>query len=219
MFHKSSLPSTDVAPARRAHRLSRLLPLVRILSLALVFSTALFFLTVVRSHTTETVRTTIDGLSRQLGWVTMPAGARCAYFGIHGGTVPVSLLATKEGTGLVVFVGRTGNDFLDLLQRAETRVPSLLNATQARESHILPRGSFKNTRHLMAGSASASLPVFSISADGISGLTADANGLQPFGLSAAPLSIEGTVAAPDTSAQAPRYHLLVDPRYLQPRLR
>ena len=51
------------------------------------------------------------------GWVSMPAGARCAYLGIHGGTVPVSLLATSTGNSLISFVGQTGNDFLELLRR------------------------------------------------------------------------------------------------------
>ena len=64
------------------------------------------------------------------GWIVMPEGARQAYFGIHGGTIPVSLLATSEGTSLVTFVGATGNDFLSLLRRAEIRMPSLLNGTQ-----------------------------------------------------------------------------------------
>ena len=52
-----------------------------------------------------------QGLPEQQGWVVMPAGARPAYFGIHGGTMPVSLLVYGDGSSLVTFVGRTGNDF------------------------------------------------------------------------------------------------------------
>ena len=71
---------------------------------------------------------------QQQGWVVMPAGARPAYFGIHGGTMPVSLLVYGDGSSLVTFVGRTGNDFIDMLRRAEVSMPSLLNATSQRSS-------------------------------------------------------------------------------------
>ena len=49
-------------------------------------------------------------------WVYMPAGARATYIGIHGGTVPVSLLTSRDGTHMVAFVGQTGNDFLRTLK-------------------------------------------------------------------------------------------------------
>lgn len=207
-------------PARRdaaKHTGRGALPAVRLIALAAVFATALFFMTAVRSHTSETTGAELDGLTRQLGWVTMPAGARPAYFGIHGGTVPVSLLATREGTGLVVFVGRTGNDFLDLLHRAETRVPSLLNATQPRTQDLSINRLAAASRHLVAGSATLSLPVFSLSDDRLASMATSAGGLQPFGLSSRPLIIEGQIAGPDTASQAPRYHLFVDPQFLQPR--
>ena len=75
-----------------------------------------------------------QGLPEQQGWVVMPAGARPAYFGIHGGTMPVSLLVYGDGSSLVTFVGRTGNDFIDVLRRAEISMPSLLNATSQRSA-------------------------------------------------------------------------------------
>lgn len=49
-------------------------------------------------------------------WVRMPAGAKAAYMGIHGGTMPVSLLVAADGSSLLAFAGRTGNDFLDALR-------------------------------------------------------------------------------------------------------
>ncbi|MDR2055213.1 MAG: hypothetical protein LBQ10_05025, partial [Desulfovibrio sp.] len=55
------------------------------------------------------------------GWTIMPAGARPAYMGIHGGTMPVSLLVVADGSSLLGFVGRTGNDFLDVLR--STKLP------------------------------------------------------------------------------------------------
>lgn len=151
------------------------------------------------------------------GWIVMPEGARQAYFGIHGGTIPVSLLATSEGTSLVTFVGATGNDFLSLLRRAEIRMPSLLNGTQpgkplARLPLIPGRGC-----KLTAGSSTTSLPVFYLSDEMLARLAATPGMLQPFGLSAQPLSIEGQVSMPDPFSHTPRYHILVGPQYLQPR--
>ena len=63
---------------------------------------------------------TVSGQSLPEGWTAMPAGARSTYLGIHGGTVPVSLLVSRDGMSLVSFVGQTGNDFLELLRRGYT---------------------------------------------------------------------------------------------------
>ena len=71
---------------------------------------------------------TVSGQSLPEGWTAMPAGARSTYLGIHGGTVPVSLLVSRDGMSLVSFVGQTGNDFLELLRRADVRLPSLLTS-------------------------------------------------------------------------------------------
>ena len=154
-------------------------------------------------------------------WVIMPAGAKQAYIGIHGGTVPVSLLTTIEGTSLVSFVGRTGNDFLELLHREDLRMPSLLNGTVPQDSGAtahrnLDLASFR-VRHLMAGNATNSLPVIYLNGDSLAKLSSNLDALKPFGLSDEPLSIEGEIARPDPLLLAPRYHILVDPKYLQPR--
>lgn len=154
------------------------------------------------------------------GWVIMPAGARSAYIGIHGGTVPVSLLTTSEGTSLVTFVGRTGNDFLDLLHRADLRIPSLLNATAAgnsRNEQLARALKGDANSSLMAGSPTSRLPVVYLTGEHFARLGAGTESLQPFGFSSSPLSIEGKIVRPDPLAKTPRYHLLVDPRYLQPR--
>ena len=71
---------------------------------------------------------TVSGRALPEGWTAMPAGARSTYLGIHGGTVPVSLLVSRDGMSLVSFVGQTGNDFLELLRRADVRLPSLLSS-------------------------------------------------------------------------------------------
>lgn len=128
------------------------------------------------------------------GWVVMPAGARPAYMGIHGGTMPVSLLVYGDGSSLVTFVGRTGNDFLEVLRRTDLRMPSLLNATTALPfSGNLPPGG--NGAVLMAGSAASSMPVIYLTGEGLARMALAPDQLQPFGLSEKPLSIEGQVAS------------------------
>ena len=159
-----------------------------------------------------------QGLPEQQGWVVMPAGARPAYFGIHGGTMPVSLLVYGDGSSLVTFVGRTGNDFVDVLRRAEISMPSLLNATSQRSAagkNVSP--SANATAVLMAGSSSSSLPVFNVSGERLSHMDVPPGQLQPFGLSDKALSIEGEVPAPQRLSTVKQYRLLFQPQYLQPR--
>lgn len=144
-------------------------------------------------------------------WVYMPAGARPTYFGIHGGTMPVSLLVSDDGAALVSFVGLTGNDFLNILYRMDRRVPSLFNGT-APESrrHILDRKPSIVPSGLMAGGGGDSLPVFHAQGERSSYLL-------PFGFSETPLPIEGHVMLPSHTSPAKSFRLFIDPRYLQPR--
>lgn len=152
------------------------------------------------------------------GWVSMPAGARCAYLGIHGGTVPVSLLATSTGNSLISFVGQTGNDFLALLRKAELRLPSFFNnSTQTRVSDLLNNAENLGSLQLSAGTSQSRLPVISLSYDSVFSLAAKPEIARPFGLSEAPLRIEGHVSLPDQQVQQPRYHLQAEPEHLTPR--
>lgn len=144
------------------------------------------------------------------GWVVMAAGGRPAYMGIHGGTMPVSLLVSGDGASLFTFVGRTGNDFLEALRATDMPLPSLLNATVAR-SMAVPGGAA-----LFAGNATSSLPVIALSGENFAALAAEPGKLQPFGLSDEPLSIEGRAVRPAGRSPAKSYRLFVLPRYLQP---
>lgn len=126
-------------------------------------------------------------------WVTMPAGARPSYMGIHGGTMPVSLLVSGDGSSLLGYVGQTGNDFLEVLRKAYLPFPSFANATREKFNSL---SGADDPGRLSAGGAAASLPVFSFSAS-----PAVSAGwirhFQPFGLSDEPLSIEGNVSRPE----------------------
>lgn len=143
-------------------------------------------------------------------WVSMPAGARSAYMGIQGGTMPVSLLVSGDRASLFTFVGRTGNDFLEVLRKAYLPLPSFGNATRMATS------AKTGSADLFAGNATESMPVLPISGDILSreGL---AGNLQPFGLSTEPLSIEGSVSKPSATTPVKKYRLFFLPDYLQPR--
>lgn len=144
-------------------------------------------------------------------WVYMPAGARPTYFGIHGGTMPVSLLVSDDGAALVSFVGLTGNDFLNILYRMDRRVPSLFNGTSPESRRHLPgRNTPAVPSGLTAGGGEGSLPVFH-------SLGERSNHLLPFGFSETPLPIEGHVMLPSHASPAKRFRLFIDPKYLQPR--
>lgn len=150
----------------------------------------------------------------QDGWVIMPAGARSTYMGIHGGTMPVSLLIYGDGSSLVTFVGRTGNDFLEILRRTDLPVPSLLNATSRYGRAPLPTA---NGSVLMAGSPASSIPVLNLPGGSLLDTALSSGLLQPFGLSDKPLAIEGQVTRPPHLTPVRQYRLLFRPQYLQPR--
>ena len=164
----------------------------------------------------QTMPTPEDTAKAENTWVVMPAGARSAFMGIHGGTMPVSLLVSGDGSALVTFVGRTGNDFLDMLRRTDLPVPSLLNATahNGTSGGVLPSG--KSTV-LMAGNPNSSMPVFNVTGERLSHMDMVPGRLQPFGLSDKPLSIEGEVSRPAHLSPAKQYRLFFQPQYLQPR--
>ena len=145
------------------------------------------------------------------GWVVMPAGGRPAYMGIHGGTMPVSLLVAGDGASLFTFVGRTGNDFLEALRATDMPLPSLLNATVARSRAVTGGAA------LFAGNATSSLPVIPLTGESFAALAEQPGKLTPFGLSDEPLSIEGRAARPKTLSPAKTYRLFVLPQYLEPR--
>lgn len=142
-------------------------------------------------------------------WITVPAGGRPAYMGIQGGTMPVSLLVVGNGEALLTFVGRTGNDFLEVLKATDLPLPRLLNATSPQSVQLDPPPGHA----LFAGNAAASLPVIQLAGER---LGAHLGKLQPFGLSDEPLRIEGAVERPTAPRTAKSYRLSFMPAFLQP---
>lgn len=123
------------------------------------------------------------------GWVEMPAGARPAYMGINGGTVPVSLLAAGDGHAMITFVGRTGNDFLRMLHNTSISFPTA-TAASGEDQASVPAA---NATVLMADTAIGNVPVFYCTGKEFARMGLDEEWL-PFGLSEKPLLLEGQVA-------------------------
>lgn len=144
-------------------------------------------------------------------WVEIPAGSKPAYMGIHGGTMPVSLLVSQDGASLYTFVGQTGNDFLEVLRKSWLPLPSFGNATRKETwTARLPE------MGLFAGNSTASMPVIPVKTDIFTEADWIAQ-LQPFGLSSHPLSIEGQAAFPVETFSGKRYRLFTVPDFFQPR--
>lgn len=172
---------------------------------------SLFFLPLINGSASvfaeEKAREAKESADGQSGWVEMPAGGKPAYMGIHGGTMPVSLLVSDDGSSLLSFVGRTGNDFLDVLRKAYMPFPSFGNSTREKYWPLMANSASSG---LFAGNSTASMPVIALSG-GILSNPAWVDHLLPFGLSTEPLSIEGNVARPDRLPQAKKYRIFMLP--------
>lgn len=144
-------------------------------------------------------------------WTNMPAGARVTYIGIHGGTVPVSLLTDKDGTSMVTFVGQTGNDFLRILLRTSAHEASLPPTSERPAAELIPLAQAQtlgtgaqrtNRQHgvnatvLQAETAVGNIPVLYVTGKGFARMDLPETQWLPFGLSEKPLELEGQVVKP-----------------------
>lgn len=152
------------------------------------------------------------------GWVSMPPSVRATYIGIHGGTVPVSLLASKDCTHMVALVGRTGNDFLQILRSdASETVNSPVEtvrdpqAVDADHSEAEPRAADAggqsparspspffagNATVLKAETALGNMPVIYATGYSFAGMAELYADLMPFGLFEHSPLLEGAVKGP-----------------------
>ena len=92
------------------------------------------------------------GKKEEVVWGEMPAGAKTTYIGIHGGTVPVSLLTAGDGSPMIALVGLTGSDFLHFL-RSKGKVAEEPPATEPSAAPAAPQPAA-----LPAPSSNATLP-------------------------------------------------------------
>ena len=149
-------------------------------------------------------------------WIYMPAGARATYIGIHGGTVPVSLLTSRDGTHMVALVGQTGNDFLRTLKVAPGTggalppapaevPPSLDDRGNTDSAHLYPQtptapaSSFRlaaNATLLMAGTAVGAMPVIYVTGHSFASMNQVYTDSLLFGIAENSPLLEGVVKAP-----------------------
>ena len=88
------------------------------------------------------------------GWVSLSESERSSFAGIHGGTTPVSVMGTETQPGLETVSGRTGDDFVQVLEgesaaavaqaEADGRSLRLLCPLSERERGILLAGGLLN---------------------------------------------------------------------------
>lgn len=143
-------------------------------------------------------------------WVEMPEGARKAYIGIHGGTVPVSLLSAGDGTPLIAQVGLTGSDFLHFMRSRGKNKPwntsdLAENLSSGMGEHVVrPPVSNANATLLLAGTASGDLPVIYATGHNFEKMAIVPESWAPFGLTEKPLSLEGAIKLPPQQEKKPR---------------
>ena len=158
-------------------------------------------------------------------WIYMPAGARATYIGIHGGTVPVSLLTSRDGTHMVALVGQTGNDFLRTLKAdpgtAETLPPTTsgslpvphdvedtdfvhLHRQTAGIPALPPLRLAANATLLMAGTAVGAMPVIYATGHSFARMSQVYTDNLLFGISEHSPLLEGSVKAPRKTTKKTR---------------
>ena len=62
------------------------------------------------------MRVAAEEHSSSENWVSLPESDRSAFAGIHGGTAPVSVMGNEANPAEETMTGRTGDDFVQLLE-------------------------------------------------------------------------------------------------------
>ncbi len=151
-------------------------------------------------------------------WGEMPAGARSVYIGIHGGTVPVSLLTAGDGSPMIAQVGLTGTDFLHFMRRGTASPDDMAlipvadpnsRANSGSESEQtdppVPRLTQNKATLLLAGRCQRDVPVIYATGRNFERLSLVPANWAPFGLTETPLSLEGEVRIINQPKKLPRY--------------
>lgn len=139
-------------------------------------------------------------------WAEMPAGARKAYIGIHGGTVPVSLLAAGDGTPMIAQVGLTGSDFLNFIRsRGKPEAWSaadLMAGAETMAGHVVqPPLTGQNATLLLTGTSVGDVPVIYATGRSFEKMAIVPANWAPFGLTKTPLSLEGALKLPPSKVK------------------
>ena len=86
------------------------------------------------------------------GWVSLPESERSSFAGIHGGTTPVSVMGTETQPGLEAVSGRTGDDFVQVLE-GESDAAALARSEAADTTAALVPFGLGETQTADAGSS------------------------------------------------------------------
>lgn len=154
---------------------------------------------------------------QESAWGEMPAGARSVYIGIHGGTVPVSLLTAGDGSPMIAQVGLTGTDFLHFMRRGTAAsddtslVPAALpdsgSDSGLKNGQTDPPARLPQNKAtlLLAGRSQGDVPVIYATGRNFERLSLVPTNWAPFGLTETPLSLEGEVRILNQPRKLPRY--------------
>lgn len=167
-------------------------------------------------------------------WGEMPAGVRPVYIGIHGGTMPVSLLTAGDGSPMIAQVGLTGTDFLHFMRRGAAQqtasadqtppLPPTPDETGPNQEPTADTGSETNTKEaelpapapriafppvdsatlFLAGRAGDDVPVIYATGKAFERMSLVPENWAPFGLTEKPLSVEGEVKILTLPKRLPR---------------
>lgn len=135
---------------------------------------------------------------KEVEWGYMPAGARSTYIGIHGGTIPVSLLTAGDGSPMIAQVGLTGSDFLNFLRSSGkpfvSQEPEINNNLFDKNQNFpIPTA---DVTILKTGNETEDVPVLYATGNSFEQLSLVPENWAPFGLTEQPLAIEGQIAKP-----------------------
>lgn len=183
----------------------------------------------------DSTKAKAEDRKEEVVWGEMPAGARTAYIGIHGGTVPVSLLTAGDGSPMIALVGLTGSDFLNFLRSkgklaeepslprkappspSRSSGPSAPAAPQGQtapadaKTEEMPAGtppvpSESNATLLLAGSSSGDIPVIYATGRTFERMSIVPENWAPFGLTEKALSVEGEIKVLAPPKKMPKRH-------------
>ncbi len=87
------------------------------------------------------------------GWVSLPESERSSFVGIHGGTAPVSVLGSESDPAVETVSGRTGDDFVQVLEGEDDAAAVAQADTAAGENAALVPFGLGETQTVAAGSS------------------------------------------------------------------
>lgn len=86
------------------------------------------------------MRVAAEEHSASENWVSLPESDRSAFAGIHGGTAPVSVMGNEANPAEETMTGRTGDDFVQLLEGDSATSDAAQASNANAETALVPFG-------------------------------------------------------------------------------